>query len=267
MKEKIKLRIIHNMARSGSTLMCKCLGCMKGVVLLSELHPHAWKIFNPLKQSMEWFGLLTETDIADLKKKSNISYAQVIELIELRCRERGDILVLRDWAHLDFIGLPFVANPPYRPLLYAALAQSFDIIRISTTRDPAAQWQSLVQLPLMREPLQSGSFGLAQFLLGYRMYAELCVEIGFIRYEDFVRKPELAMRRLCEQLRIDFDSDFINNWPNYTTITGDISNPRGSSKIQMPPSRSVTSDSRKEFLANADYHRACELLGYNLLEK
>jgi hypothetical protein len=42
---KQKLRMIHNMARSGSTLVCKCLGCMEGVVLLSELHPLATKFF------------------------------------------------------------------------------------------------------------------------------------------------------------------------------------------------------------------------------
>lgn len=275
-KEKQKLRIIHNMARSGSTLVCKCLGCMEGVVLLSELHPHAWKIFNPLNQAIEWFGLLTQAEIADLQKKGGISYTQVIELIEQRCRERGEILVLRDWAHLDFTGLPFVATPPYRPLLYTELAQSFDIIRISTTRDPVTQWQSLIQLGVMHEPLKSGTFGLDQFLVGYRKYAEMCVETGFVRYEDFLLKPDLAMRKLCEHLQIKFDPDFINKWPDYKTITGDIPNPNrpnnikmpyDSNKILLPAKRPVEPSLKTKFLANADYHRACELLGYNPLAK
>ena len=134
--EKQKLRMIHNMARSGSTLICKCLGCMEGIVLLSELHPRALDSFNPLKQAKEWFGLVAENDIADLQKQGGVTYAKAIELIEQRCTERGDTLVLRDWAHLDYTGFPYLATPGYRPLLYTELAESFDIIRISTTRDP-----------------------------------------------------------------------------------------------------------------------------------
>jgi protein O-GlcNAc transferase len=265
--EKQKLRMIHNMARSGSTLMCKCLGCMEGVVLLSELHPRAWSLFNPLKQAEEWFGLLTPNEIAELQKQGGVNYTSAIALIEQRCRERGDTLVLRDWAHLDYTGFPFITTPGYRPLLYTELAESFDIIRISTTRDPVTQWQSLIQLAVMHEPLQSGAFSLDQFLAGYRKYAELCVETGFVRYEDFLRKPELAMRKLCEHLQIKFDPGFIKKWPDYKTITGDIVNPRSSNKIKIPAKRPVEPGLRKQFLANADYHRACALLGYNPLAK
>lgn len=244
-------------------------------MLLSELHPHGWKFFNPLNQAIEWFGLLTQAEIADLQKKNSITYSQVIELIEQRCRARGQVLVLRDWAHLDFTGLPFVAAPSYRPLLYSELAQSFDIIRISTTRDPVTQWQSLIQLDAMHEPLRTGAFGLDKFLLGYRKYAELCVETGFVRYEDFLLNPDIEMRKLCDHLQINFDPDFINKWPDYKTITGDIPNPNkpskfkmpyDSNKILLPPKRPVEPNLKAKFLTNSDYHRACELLGYNLLE-
>jgi hypothetical protein len=240
---------------------------MEGIVLLSELHPLATRYFNPIRMAINWFGLLSQDDIANLQKKGNISYPQAIELIEQRSRERGDILVLRDWAHLDFIGLPLVTSPPYRPLLYSALENSFDIIRISTTRDPVTQWKSLIEVELMLEPLRSGAFGLDQYLAGYRKYAELCIKTGFIRYEDFLLNPDLEMRKLCEQLQIDFDPDFINKWHDYKTITGDINNPRSSNQIKMPPSRPIEPDLRKKFLANEDYHRACELLGYELLAK
>lgn len=33
------LRIVSNLPRPGSTLISRCLGCMEGVVLLSEIHP------------------------------------------------------------------------------------------------------------------------------------------------------------------------------------------------------------------------------------
>jgi len=254
--------------------MCKCLGCMKDVVLFSELHPHGWKYFNPLDQAVKWFGLLTQVEVSELQRKGSITYAQVIETIESRCRTRGQTLVLRDWAHLDFTGLPFVSTPSYHPQLYSELEQNFDIIRISTTRDPVTQWQSLVQLGVMQAPLKSGKFGLDDFLLGYRKYAELCVETGFVRYEDFLQHPDMEMRKFCNHLQIKFDPEFINKWPDYKTITGDISNPNkpsnvkmphDSNKILLPSKRPVEPSLKDEFLANSDYHRACELLGYNTL--
>lgn len=263
------------MARSGSTLICKCLGCMEGVVLLSELHPLAWELFNPIEQAQQWFGLLTQSDIAEFKKQKNVGYTQVITLIEQRCRERGKILVLRDWAHLDYTGVPYIEAPEYRPMLYTELAGSFDIIRISTTRDPVTQGQSLIQLDAMQEPLKSGKFGLYKFLAGYRKYAELCAETGFIRYEDFLREPESEMRKLCDHLQIKYDPGFIDKWPDYKTITGDVPDP-DNPKVKMPhhsnkflplTNRPVEPGLRKKFLANADYRRACELLGYKLLEE
>ena len=33
------IRILHHMARSGGTIISRCLGCMKDVILLSEIHP------------------------------------------------------------------------------------------------------------------------------------------------------------------------------------------------------------------------------------
>jgi len=78
------------------------------------------------------------------------------------------------------------------------------------------------------------------------------------------------------QWQIKFDPDFINKWPDYKTITGDTPDPNSpneirmpydSNKILLPPKRPVEPGLKKKFLANADYHRACELLGYELLEE
>jgi hypothetical protein len=238
---------------------------MDHVVLLSELHPLAWSLFNPLKQASEWFDLLSAKDIAELKQEGAVAYSKVIALIESRCAGRGSSLVLRDWAHLDYTGYPFVTHPGFRPLLYEELRDSFDIIRISTARDPVTQWQSLTQLDVMQSPLRSGAFGLGEYLTGYRKYAELCVETGFVRYEDLLERPDEVMRRLCGQLEIPFDPEFINKWHAYSTITGDINNPRSSNKIKMPPARPIDPDLREEFLAHEDYLRVCEMLGYSPL--
>lgn len=264
--EKPKLRMIHNMARSGSTLICKCLGCMKDVFLLSEVHPLAWHLFNPLKQASEWFGLLAQDDVAELRQRGETTFTDAIALIQRRCVERGGTLVLRDWAHLDYTGYPFISTPSFRPLLYVELAKSFEILRVSTAREPIAQWQSLAQLGVMQEPLRSGVFGIDKFLAGYLKYAMLCVETGFVRYEELLANPESVMGKLCKSLVIDFDAEFIHKWHDYKTITGDVNNQRASNAFRTPPSRPVDGEVKKAFRANSDYHRVCELLGYHVVD-
>jgi hypothetical protein len=264
--QKLKLRIIHNMARSGSTLICKCLGCMEGVVLLSEIHPLGMQYFSPIKQAAEWYGLLTQSEVDALQQPDAMHFSEAIKLIERRCHERGQTLIVRDWAHLDYTGHPFT-TPTYTPLLFKELTGNFDILRISTARDPVTQWQSLSQLGLIQAAIQSGKFDLAQFLLGYRRYAELCVETGFVRYEDFLRKPELPLRKLCEQLQIKFDPGFIRKWSQYTNITGDINNFRHAEKIRKLAPKPIEPALRKKFLDNMDYRHACRLLGYDLLRR
>src|SRR5512145_1245226 len=74
------LRLLHHMARSGGTLISKCLGCMSGVVLLSEIHPLGTNHFNPLLQAQRWYGLLSTQDLIDLKGRGRIGFADAIEL-------------------------------------------------------------------------------------------------------------------------------------------------------------------------------------------
>ena len=74
---KPPLRIVHNLARTGGTLICRCLGSMKGVAVLSEIHPMAAHLMNPVAQAREWFGLLSEQDFA----RGVIGFEDAIELI------------------------------------------------------------------------------------------------------------------------------------------------------------------------------------------
>ena len=95
------LRLIHNLARSGGTLIGRCVGAMAGVALLSEIHPRGNKHFNPVRQAHEWYGLLTRDDIDWFDSDEPKSYPDAIRRIVTRAEERGDALVIRDWAHLD----------------------------------------------------------------------------------------------------------------------------------------------------------------------
>ena len=151
-ENKPQLRLIHNMARSGSTLMCKCLGSMQRITLLSEIHPAATQMFNPLNQAHVWFHLLSKKDVASLQQGKSLGFVDAIRLIERRARQKKKHLVIRDWAHLDFTGLPFVESPSFNLGLADALSNDFRLIKLFMVRHPVDHWLSLSRLPLLPEP-------------------------------------------------------------------------------------------------------------------
>jgi hypothetical protein len=251
------LRLIHHMARSGGTVISRCLGCMSGVVLLSEIHPLGIRQFNPLSQAQRWFGLLSSHDLAGLSARGQIGFADAIELIHRRAAECNQRLVLRDWSHLDFTGVPFVAKPSYRLLLADACAKQFDLRQVCTVRHPLDQWLSLRRLAILQ-----GKLTLADFLAGYRRFAEIASEIGFFRYEDFTGEPAPVMKAICKRLDLRFDAGFRGRWHEYALVTGDVAGSRGGSEITELARRPAEPALLDQLGANDDYRQSLELLGY-----
>ncbi len=251
------LRLIHHMARSGGTLISKCLGCMTGVLLLSEIHPLGTNQFNPLIQAQRWYGLLSSQDLHELKARGRVGFADAIDLIRRRAEDCSQRLVIRDWSHLDFTGVPFVAKPAHRLLTAEALAARFQLLQVCTVRHPLDQWLSLSQLAVVQ-----GRLTLDGFLAGYRRFAEVATSIGFYRYEDFTAAPEAVMQALCATLQLRYDQGFRERWRDYTFVTGDVAGSRGGSAIQPVPRRSAAPGLLEAIAANAHYQASLELLGY-----
>jgi hypothetical protein len=251
------LRLVHHMARSGGTLISKCLGCMSGVVLLSEIHPLGTNQFNPLVQAQRWYGLLSSQDLHDLKSRGRIGFVDAIELIRRRADDCGQRLVIRDWSHLDFTGVPFIAKPAHRLLTAEALARRFELLQVCTVRHPLDQWLSLSQLAVVQ-----GRLTLEGFLAGYRRFAEVASGIGFHRYEDFTADPERVARSLCAKLQLRYDRGFKERWRDYTFVTGDVAGSRAGGEIRPVPRRESAPELLVALAANQDYLASLELLGY-----
>ena len=75
-----RIRLLHHLARSGGTVISRCLGAMDRVVLLSEIHPLGVRMFDPLYQAHAWHGLLTDDDVANLRHRP----LPVAEAVKLR---------------------------------------------------------------------------------------------------------------------------------------------------------------------------------------
>lgn len=260
----IQISILHNMARSGGTLISKCLGCMENVVLLSEIHPYiSTNPFNPITQAQEWHNLLLERDRWYLQQNIDISWTQAIEVIHRRTLQAGKQLILRDWSHIDFTGKPWFDNPSYKFTCVKILEEYFDIKNICTVRHPIDQWLSLSKLSVINNQID-----LPTFLRGYRKFAECAVETGFLRYEDFTHSPEESLKLLCENLAVNYDSTYSEKWFNYTKITGDTKKnssgrATGENTIVSLPRKSIPTKLKTQFQKNNDYNIALRLLGYN----
>lgn len=249
------IRLIHHMARSGGTVICRCLASMDEVVLLSEIHPNGTEMFNPLQQAAEWHGLMNREDARAFARKPP-DFLEAIGRIEQRCREAGKILVIRDWSHLDYTGVPF-ASPSYRPMLAETLAPHFRLRRVSTVRHPVDQWLSITRHPRFRASLRADTY-----VEGCLAFAREAVRTGFSRYEDFTAAPDAVLVSLCAALGLPFDEGYRDRWRDWSRITGDVLPGRAGREIRSLP-RQDENEGRLEAILNVPaLPDLLRLLGY-----
>lgn len=257
---KPRLRILHHLARTGGTLVSRCLGAMHGVVLLSEVHPFGIRQNNPLAQAQSWYGLFDDAECRELEATGGMSFAEAIARIEQAATRRGATLVVRDWPHLDFTGVPWEANPPFRLRTAEALAARFELVQVATVRHPLDSWLSLSAQPIMR-----GRLDLDRYMLGVRRFAETAAAFGFVRYEDVCAEPGRAIADLCRRLDLAFDPSFVERYAGWTRVTGDtgpVGDTRGGGAIRDIPRRRVEGALLERLGDHTDYREALRIMGY-----
>lgn len=263
-----RVRILHQLGRSGGTLIAKCLAVMEDTVLLSEVHPDNKEMvkirgrdvlrYFPLVQGYRWFNLIAKEEIDAFERRGYPpSFAAEIVLIHERCTARRKALVLRDFNNLDFTGIHFLAEPPFRFSTLEALQENFSMLRVFTVRHPADQWISLSNLFTADITAR-----LDRFLHGFRVFAEQAVKTGFVRYEDFTRRPETELKRLCQALDLPYDPTWRDRWAGYRKITGDTRARAGKSEITPSRRHPIDPALRRRLEENADYRTSLDLLGY-----
>jgi len=247
------VRIIHNLARSGGTIFARCLGCMDSVALLSEIHPLTVGIFGATQQAAEWHGL---------QVPPGQSFVANIGALAEAAAGAGKALVLRGWDHVDLMPCPHNGwVPSMHSELFDTLAGRFEVRRLALVREPLAMWASLRRHWAKATQPQYGDVSLADFLRGYRAFAEMAYTMPLVRYEDFCADPVGTLAEVCELLDLRFDAGWPGKWRHYRKVTGDIANQGERRGIAMPP---PVRDPELEAKAagNPDYRVAVALLGY-----
>lgn len=256
--------LIHALARSGGTLVSRCLGAMTGVYLFSEVHPQAAAAaqqfggadqFSLAHQAREWYRLLDDGKAG--QRAAPPAYLDQVDEIAARVTEHDGQLVLRDWSHLDFHAVPFLPAATHHSAHAEQLAKRFVLHRISLVRHPIFQWLSLQRLTVIR-----GRLTLAEFMAGYLAFARLAVETGFVRLEDFVCNPDTSLRALCDQLHLPFDPGYHERWPDNRWVTGDFTSASMTPKEILYRPKMIGADVLAQFDVLPEYHEALKLLGY-----
>ncbi len=270
--DKPVVRVLHHLARTGGTLVAKCLASMEGVCLFSENHPsgflpEGYDFFDIMVQAQRWHGLLSEQELKDWQSavwpladrphvpEADPRFLRAVALLQQRCTERGLRMLLRDWSHVDYTAKPFAFPPSYRPRLAEALEPSYRVVRTATVRHPLRQYVSLLAFRPQDQPKPEPE----EFCQGCLRFAEYAREIGFIRYEDFLQDPDAVLRTVCERLEFSFDPAYAQRWMHCQTITGDQST---ATEIRPQQARPVREELQATFEACDAYHRTLELLGY-----
>lgn len=266
---KPKIAIIYSLARSGATLMSRCIGCASGNVLLSEVNPRfSW--FNPLVQAYQWYGLFSDREIMQFQSMQNLRYADAILRISEKCRERGLNLIVRDWTHIDFTPGDYPVPAIYALSQEMALRDHFEIAQVAIVRHPLDTYLSVGKVPRIKDRLS-----LNDYMAGFLKFARMAKSIGFVRYEDFCARPCTIIKGVCDTLGVDYADDFETRYATFTKVTGDIYGAkdtetvtgdavglRNKREIGLPPRREIPADVERDLAGCADYHVALETLGY-----
>ena len=257
----MKIRLIHQLARSGGTLVNRLL-LAQGVAVLSEVHPLGWATLDPLAQARDWFGLIED---ADLHGRDALPYADALALIAEKARRKRRALAIRDWGHLDFMPIGMRLKPARASVQADALAGRFDLIRIATVRHPLDQWLSLTAM-LGAEGRPPRQAELEAWLDGMEAFAAMAAATGFVRYEDIAADPASGMEELCRKLDLPFDPARLAGWRETTQFsTGAVPGRAASSAtIERLAPRPAPPHILHRLNRDRRYRQALDRLGYEV---
>ncbi len=204
-------------ARSGGTLLNRCLANIKDLIVLSEVHPindfvDRVETVSIAWQAQKWYGI----------KLNSAGYLSQIKELKEWCDCHGKFLLIRDWSFIDFTPNPMNDYKPRNELSgYHILKNNFDLHSVAFVRDA-------IDVALSR------GGNLEEFSDAYSNYIEfLCSEmVEIFKYECFCEQPDKAFCEIGKSLRIPGHENWVVSLQNYN-VTGDVNPSRGNQKVKV----------------------------------
>jgi len=250
------VRILSHLPSSGGSPISRAIAAMPNIVLLSEIHPYASDrlTFSPMRQYLQYYADSEFKDwLSSPAISESLTFRESIRLIASDCERHGKILVIRDWAFLDFIAK---SSKPlmYRSITEKELSDTFLLKYCATSRHPADTWLSF---------LNSGfapGLSLDDFAAGYLKFANYIYNRDWFKYEDFCIKPDNTLLSICNSLEIEFTPSYKDRMKEVRHITGN-SGRRGIA-IEQRTKRQPTPLQKNDMIQNEAISAAIRLLDY-----
>ena len=219
------IRLIHNLPRSGGTIVSKCLGAQKDVILLSEIHPEGILIskkmgvrsfiFDPIFQSQVWHNLFKKDEYEKISN-SDIKFEEKIDLILDKTELINKKLIIRDWAFVDFFGKQFI-EPSYKNSLFEVLNKKYKILNLYIMRHTLKLYASCYNnMGFFRR-----DYNYDFYIKGYKNYFLETSKNNIFIFENFILNPEKSLKSMCRSLEIDYDKNYLNKIKD-VNLTGDV---------------------------------------------
>jgi hypothetical protein len=254
-KTKPVIRVIHNLACSGGTLISKCLAAMPNTFLLSEVHPYTE--FHLGGGQAKYLP----TDVISLSRYANIPNVEqlagdiftsnIIQTSKHVSRYAGN-LILRDHTYSDFcVG----ARVALKPAVFSLLESHFQIKNLVTIRNPIDSYLSMVKNNWKHfEP-----FSFEEYCKRFIEMTECYSKSDIYRYEDFVKEPSLIMQSMCDSLDLPYSDYFMHTFELFN-VSGDSG--RTSSIISERPRRELSSEFLLEIQASSTFQLIVKKFNY-----
>jgi len=223
MKEQY-INIMLSYARSGGTLLNRCLGVLSNVVMLSEINAEALcpNTCNTIDlQAKKWYNI-------DVKKHE---FIKAIREVYDYCSSNGKVLIIRDWSFGSFVPSRYNNFKPSKTLYSLILLSKYFPVRVfAFVRDPIDVWLSMYYSKRTFYDIHLNY--LFEFI--NQLY-EFNIKVFY--YEDFCRRPKQEMEKICKYCGLEFDPEFLDRYKYNFNVCGDTD-----SKI---PSRGISQDKIK----------------------
>jgi len=251
---------------------------MDKIALLSEIHPKGPEVtlsfygtskinmvmlFHPITQAKEWHNIALSRAESDIKlTPPDDEFLAYIEEIYDYVNQNHQFLVIRDWCHLDYTGIPF-CQPTYINHLTQILTGRFLLNQVYLIRHPIDQLVSFAKAI----PVQ---FSLEKYLYGYLAYIKSAPPDQLVKYEDFVDSPDGTLRKITQMLEVPYDPEWSVKWSQNRKITGDFraigkAQETAEASIERRPRPPVAPNILQSFERSNAYQEILALTGYSYL--
>lgn len=239
-------------ARSGGTLLNRCLAVLPNVVMLSEINaeatcPNSCNTIN--LQAKKWYDI-------DIKEEG---FIEAIGEIYNYCLLNDKKLIIRDWSFGSFVPSRYNNFEPSKTLYtLSLLSKHFPTKAFAFVRDPVDVWLSMYY--------SKKTFYDVHLDYLFEFIDELYKsKIKTFRYEDFCSNPEQQMRKICDYCGLEFDKEFVNKYKHNFNVCGDtdLKEPsRGvkQGEIKPLPRRPASADLMKNIDDNTKKNKIINLL-------